>query len=96
MGRPTHENERQEIESAIIGDSLDFMPYPNFIHTSLVASKLDSTRSEEDAVKVMREVLIKQEKELEIIKKCMTNNALKGQAALDLAAHNKIKLREVK
>jgi hypothetical protein len=91
------EKERQEMESAVIGDdALDFMPNPNFIYTSHVATKLEVTRTDGDVINVLRDALIRHDKELKVIKLTMKNNALKSQAALDLAAHNKIELREVK
>jgi hypothetical protein len=71
------------------------MPQPNLINKNLFSSKLEGARYDEESIKVMREAIIKQERDMEIIKEYMSNNALKGQAALDLAAQIKIELREV-
>jgi hypothetical protein len=91
------EKKRQEMDSAVIGeDALDFMPNPNFVYTSHVATKLEDTRTDGNVIKVLHEALIKHDKEMKVIKLTMINNGRKSQAALDLAAHNKIELREVK
>jgi hypothetical protein len=90
------EGKRLAIETAVIGDdALDWMPQPNFINKNLFASKLDSATSDADTIKIMREAIKSHERDLELFKKYMESTALKGQAALDLAAH-KIELREVK
>lgn len=89
--------EKQEMEAAVIGDdTLDFIQNPNSVYSSHVATKLDKTRTDGDVIKVLREALIKHDRDLKVIKLTMINNALKSQAALDLAAHNKLELREVK
>jgi hypothetical protein len=49
------------------------MPQPNLINKNLFSSKLEGARYDEESIKVMREAIIKQERDMEIIKEYMSN-----------------------